>query len=145
MVNGNTYLINGAPQHCALCHAPFTIEDEHVKCWRGKDPAVLLLPRARRFRPGESPYGRRARWGESVMRRCDYCGGKLGLIVHRRWRLRFCKPACKNAYELRLRKQIRHRRRWLDTSRRLGRTSLTRRNVDGCINELKRVGKAGRP
>jgi hypothetical protein len=37
MVNGNTYLINGAPQHCALWHAPFTIEDEHVKCWRGKD------------------------------------------------------------------------------------------------------------
>jgi hypothetical protein len=50
------------------------------------------------------------------MRRCDYCGGKLGLIVHRRWRLRFCKLACKNAYEFRQRKQIRHRRRRLDTS-----------------------------
>jgi hypothetical protein len=50
------------------------------------------------------------------MRRCDYCGGKLGLIVHRRWRLRFCKLACKNAYEFRQRKQIRHRRRQLDTS-----------------------------
>jgi hypothetical protein len=21
------------------------------------------------------------------MRRCDYCGGKLGLIIHRKWRL----------------------------------------------------------
>jgi hypothetical protein len=28
---------------------------------------------------------------------------------------------------------------------RLGRTSLTRRNVDSCINELKRVGKAWPP
>ncbi len=29
------------------------------------------------------------------MRRCDYCGGKLGLIIHRKWRWRFCKLACK--------------------------------------------------
>jgi hypothetical protein len=50
------------------------------------------------------------------MRRCDYCGGKLGLIVHRKWRLRFCKLACKNSYELRQRQQIQHRRPRLDTS-----------------------------
>ena len=30
------------------------------------------------------------------MRRCHYCGGKLGLIVHRKWGLRFCKLACRN-------------------------------------------------
>jgi hypothetical protein len=50
------------------------------------------------------------------MRRCHYCGGKLGLIVHRKWRLRFCKLACKKSYEYRRSQQIRHRRRWLDTS-----------------------------
>ncbi len=50
------------------------------------------------------------------MRRCHYCGGKLGLIVHRKWSLRFCKLACKKSYECRQSQQIRHRRRWLDTS-----------------------------
>jgi hypothetical protein len=37
MVNGSTYLLNGAPRYCALCNAPFIIEDGHIKCWRGKD------------------------------------------------------------------------------------------------------------
>jgi hypothetical protein len=45
------------------------------------------------------------------MKRCDYCGGKLGLIVHRKWRWRFCKLACKQTYECRQREQA--RRRWL--------------------------------
>jgi len=30
----------------------------------------------------------------------------LGLIVHRKWRWRFCKLACKKAYEYRQRKEI---------------------------------------
>ena len=50
------------------------------------------------------------------MRRCDYCGGKLGLIVHRKWRLRFCKLACKTSHEVRQRQQIRYRRRRLVAS-----------------------------
>jgi hypothetical protein len=50
------------------------------------------------------------------MKRCDCCGGKLGLIVHRKWRLRFCKLACKNSYQLRRRRQIRHRSQRLDTA-----------------------------
>ena len=37
MLNGATYLRNGAPQRCALCNAPFIVEDEYVKCWKGKD------------------------------------------------------------------------------------------------------------
>jgi hypothetical protein len=48
------------------------------------------------------------------MRRCDHCDGKLGLVVYRRWRLRFCKLACKNSYQHRQRQDSRHRRRWLD-------------------------------
>jgi hypothetical protein len=47
------------------------------------------------------------------MRRCDCCGGKLGLIVHRKWRWRFCKLACKKAYEYRRRKKIQRGRPWL--------------------------------
>jgi hypothetical protein len=34
--------------------------------------------------------------------RCDYCRGKFGLIVHRYWRMRFCCPACADAYQQRL-------------------------------------------
>jgi hypothetical protein len=45
------------------------------------------------------------------MRRCDYCGGKLGLIIHRIWKWRFCKLACKEAYEYRRREEAQRRRR----------------------------------
>jgi hypothetical protein len=41
------------------------------------------------------------------MTRCDYCGGRLGLIVHRSWWQRFCKRACKTAFERRRRERIR--------------------------------------
>jgi hypothetical protein len=44
IVNGSTYLLNGAPQHCALCHAPFIVEDDHVKCWRGKGGRYYCCP-----------------------------------------------------------------------------------------------------
>ena len=30
------------------------------------------------------------------MRRCHYCGGKLGLIVRRKWRLRFASSLARN-------------------------------------------------
>jgi hypothetical protein len=34
--------------------------------------------------------------------RCDYCCGKLGLMVHRYWHMRFCSSACTQSYERRL-------------------------------------------
>jgi hypothetical protein len=49
---------------------------------------------------------------ESVMRRCDYCGGKLGLIVHGKCRWRFCKLACKKAYAYRRREEMQRRGPW---------------------------------
>ena len=64
MVNGNTYLINGAPQHGASATRPSPSKTSTSSAG-GERPAVLLLPRARRFRPGESPYGRRGRWGKA--------------------------------------------------------------------------------
>jgi hypothetical protein len=33
------------------------------------------------------------------MKRCGYCGGPFGLIVHRKWNLLFCSKACKHAYD----------------------------------------------
>jgi hypothetical protein len=44
MLNGSAYLANGAPQRCALCNAPFVIEDEQVKCWRGRDRRYYCCP-----------------------------------------------------------------------------------------------------
>jgi hypothetical protein len=35
------------------------------------------------------------------MRRCDFCSGKLGLVVHRQWGRRFCKLSCKTAHQSR--------------------------------------------
>lgn len=34
--------------------------------------------------------------------RCDYCRGKLGLLVHRYWHMRFCSSACAQGYEQQL-------------------------------------------
>jgi hypothetical protein len=28
---------------------------------------------------------------------CDYCGGRFGMVTHRRWGDKFCKRTCKNA------------------------------------------------
>jgi len=36
------------------------------------------------------------------MKRCDWCGGRFGLIVHRHWARRFCKRRCKVSYIARL-------------------------------------------
>jgi hypothetical protein len=44
MFNGSSYLRNGAPQRCALCDAPFRVEDEHIKCWKGKDHRYYCCP-----------------------------------------------------------------------------------------------------
>jgi hypothetical protein len=49
MFNGSTYLRNGAPQRCALCNAPFIVEDEHVKCWKGKDHRYYCCPEHAEF------------------------------------------------------------------------------------------------
>jgi hypothetical protein len=33
------------------------------------------------------------------MRYCAHCSSPVGLIVHRKWTLRFCSKTCKKAYE----------------------------------------------
>ena len=43
------------------------------------------------------------------MKRCDQCGGKLGMIVHRKWSWRFCRRACKMAFMHRRREEVLHR------------------------------------
>ncbi len=51
------------------------------------------------------------------MKRCAFCGGGLGLLSHRKGRLRFCKRAHKAAYLERRRQQQaaeRPTRNWFD-------------------------------
>jgi hypothetical protein len=51
--------------------------------------------------------------GTTVMRHCNHCHGQLGLIVHRKWMLRFCSKSCKKAYEHKLREESRAKLRHL--------------------------------
>ena len=51
------------------------------------------------------------------MKRCALCGGRLGLISHRKGRLRFCKLAHKSAYSEREREYHnaeQRRKLWFD-------------------------------
>jgi hypothetical protein len=50
---------------------------------------------------------------ETVMRHCNHCHGQLGLIVHRKWMLRFCSKSCKKAYEHKLQEERRAKLRHL--------------------------------
>jgi len=50
--------------------------------------------------------------------RCDHCRGKLGTIVHRYWRMRFCSAACAQTYEQRLRADTRAKIRLLNRTSR---------------------------
>jgi len=47
------------------------------------------------------------------MKRCDHCGGRLGMVVRRKWRWRFCKLTCKTAFEHRQHEEARRRIREL--------------------------------
>jgi len=42
-----------------------------------------------------------------LARKCDFCGGRLGLIIHRYYRMRFCCEAHMTAYGRRLSQETR--------------------------------------
>jgi len=45
-------------------------------------------------------------------KRCANCGGKLGLVSHQYWGLRFCRKACKDAFLTRTANDHAYVRRW---------------------------------
>jgi hypothetical protein len=47
------------------------------------------------------------------MKHCDNCGGRLGMIVRRKWSRRFCSRTCKTAFELRQHEEFPRRMREL--------------------------------
>jgi hypothetical protein len=44
--------------------------------------------------------------------RCANCGGKFGLVCHRRWRLRFCSKVCKTNFLAKTTKDYAGMRKW---------------------------------
>jgi hypothetical protein len=58
--------------------------------------------------------------------RCDHCRGRLGLIIHRYWHMRFCSAACMQAYQHRLNEGTRAKIRRLDGPVRERPPALTR-------------------
>jgi hypothetical protein len=46
------------------------------------------------------------------MKRCDFCGGRFGLVSHRLFWKRFCRKRCKESY-VQARKIGRNRRQWV--------------------------------
>jgi hypothetical protein len=64
------------------------------------------------------------------MKRCDWCGGKFGLICHRHFGKRFCRKPCKTAHRQR-RRQIQSARflHWLQVLHLAN--AYTLRNTDG--------------
>ena len=44
---------------------------------------------------------------------CANCGGRLGLVCHHHWGLRFCRKACKDSYLAKTAKDYARIRRWL--------------------------------
>src|ERR1700737_2970699 len=74
----------------------------------------MVFPARSRHAPG-LPEWHRPFLGEeeSIMTHCDNCGGRLGMVVRRKWSWRFCKPTCKAAFEHRQHEEVRHRMRAL--------------------------------
>lgn len=73
VVLGSTYLRTGAPQRCALCNAPFGVEDKHLQCWRGSDQRYYCCrDHAGRMR---SPDGAKRHPGEPIPEFADAHSG----------------------------------------------------------------------
>jgi hypothetical protein len=85
--------VDGAAMKCAQCQRPFTVRDNWVEAWRGTNSELycsqLCIENAERT-------------AFKFTRRCDFCGGRLGLVIHRYYRMRFCCEAHMTAYRRRL-------------------------------------------
>ena len=68
----------------------------------------IRRPRAMTAKSNDNPTWRR------LIKRCDECGGRFGLIVYRYFARRFCRKRCKDFYLARLRQRAQaHENRWL--------------------------------
>jgi hypothetical protein len=88
---------------CAHCRQPLPARDNRVEAWRGGSGELYC---------SELCVEEAQQAGRQPIRRCDFCGGCLGLMIHRYYRMRFCCEAHLRAYRRRLteetRAKIRH-------------------------------------
>jgi hypothetical protein len=49
----------------------------------------------------------------SLENRCTHCGGRLGLVCHHYFGLRFCRKTCKHSYLAKTRLDYARIKRWL--------------------------------
>jgi hypothetical protein len=91
-------IINSVPMKCAHCRRPLPIWDSHVEGWRGRSGRLYC---------SELCAENAEQAAVQLARRCDFCGGRLGLVIHRYYRMRFCCEAHTRAYRRRLTEETR--------------------------------------
>jgi hypothetical protein len=85
--------IDTAPMNCANCQRPLRVRDHRVETWPGRIGPLYC---------SELCFDNAERATFQVASRCDFCGGRLGLGIHRYYRMRFCSEAHMRAYRWRL-------------------------------------------
>jgi len=92
---------------CPHCQRPLFVRGNRIEARRGRGGQLycsdLCVESAERA-------------ASRPTRRCDFCGGGLGLIVHRYYRMRFCCEAHLQAYCRRLTEETRAKIRRLAAS-----------------------------
>jgi len=92
---------------CSHCQQPLPVRDNRVEAWRGRSGQLYCSDLC--VQSAEQA-------AFQLTRRCDFCGGGLGLIVHRYYRMRFCCEAHLQAYCRRLTEETRAKIRRLAAS-----------------------------
>jgi hypothetical protein len=90
--------IDETPSKCAHCERLVLVVKNRVEAWRGRSGRLYCSELC--FEDAEPA-------GPQLTRRCDFCGGLLGLIIHRYYRMRFCCEAHMMAYSRRLTEETR--------------------------------------
>ena len=99
--------IDGAPMECAHCQRPLSVPGNRVDAWRGRSGQVYC---------SELCIKNAEQAALQLTRRCDFCGGHLGLVIHRYYRMRFCCETHMGAYRGRLTEETRVKIRRLAVS-----------------------------
>lgn len=90
--------IDGASMRCAHCQQPFPARDNRVEAWRSSSGQLYC---------SELCVEKAEQAARTLIRQCDFCGGHLGLTIHRYYRMRFCCEAHMRAYRRRLTEETR--------------------------------------
>ena len=95
------------PSKCAHCERLLSVMENRAEAWRGRNGRLYCSELC--FEDAEPA-------APQLTRRCDFCGGRLGLVIHRYYRMRFCCEAHMMAYCRRLTEETRTKIRHLALS-----------------------------